>query len=264
MQIKHNLTIVMHTGKDIADNFYSYAPFHNGYIAAYKIVTKNKPSILKSTLLDTQFRRLHRSFSLGFGEDPRVFKWNGEPFALSWTPHGGDWTHRIINIRTNLTHSLDHCVSTYRGKNWVPLVDPTNRLYIFYRVWPKTLYFEFNISSASCRSTRPKLINKIGEYRGGTAFVQFNSSTFLSIGHRTVNRDRHIPYGIFLNARDLSIPHIVEFNTSTSGILDPSSLWWEGPRLRMGGVQTSKCWGHLYRQKCKLCAFNNSVYDIWY
>lgn len=160
-------------------------------------------------------------------------------------------------------HLLNHCVSGYRGKNWVPLVY-REQLYVVHRISPELKWFKYDVHDGCAAPTGPPETEDIDQWRGGSAFVPWSSTLMISFGHRRIDYNTHSPFLIVVdmatNRSRLIAPLTHE---PWRGILDPTSLWWgPGGRLWMGTVRTSGSWKKLYFKGCDECAFNMTVYEV--
>ena len=274
-----------HRGKARADVFYSLAPLsraHGGFVAVFKRKMRGRQPELFAIELDKAFKVSPANGpprSLGRGEDPRVFRFLSHIYCLTWLhiPDGNDWDHRLIRIsggKHYLAFPLNHCVHGFRGKNWVPMPFG-DVLYVAYRVHPTLKVFRVDVHTGECVASGSgvadyaRTIDEITPFRGGSNAVPFGSNGMLTVGHKTVDGDVHIPYLMQVNMDDFStIVTELQFPAALQGrsklIMDPTSLWYDADlgQLRMGTVTTAGRWAPLYHRNCSECWFNNSVYDL--
>ena len=158
-----------------------------------------------------------------------------------------------------------------RGKNWVPLVYH-EQLYVVHQLSPRIRWFKYDAHSGC--PTPPEVsdeVEDIDEWRDGSAFVPFGPTSMISMGHRTVDGNTHIPYLIHVDMdEDTETPtsdkitmRQLQMQQNWTGILDPTSLWWgnEG-KLWMGAVRTSGSWKKCYFKDRDDCVFNMTIYEV--
>jgi len=213
--------------------------------------------------------------------DPRAFFWNGSAHALAWRYNGRERDHEnyLFNLDTGEEVQLDDCIRGYRGKNWIPLVY-REQLYVVYRLSPHIEYFKYD-AHHGCPEPPSNVTEAnrdgIDEWRGGSNFVPYGPSSMISLGHRTVDSNTHIPYLMHVDMipdqneirskarkRRLFLPREEGKNeTNWTGILDPTSLWWgEDGTLWMGTVRTSGRWKKCYFKDTEQCVFNMTIYEV--
>jgi len=162
-----------------------------------------------------------------------------------------------------------------RGKNWVPLVY-RDQLYVVHRLSPHLMYFKYDAHNG-CRKPIDDKENEetsIDEWRGGSNFVPLGPTSMIALGHRTIDGNTHIPFMIHVDMTKTNeiqatsarkrqlLPTQVE-EKSWSGILDPTSLWWdEDGKLWMGTTRTSGSWKKCYFKDKDECVFNMTIYEV--
>lgn len=276
-------TVTEHTGKRDADVFYSFAgTSFPEYNVVYKVVTPETlargPTSLRAARLPTSARNTYFTSSsvlekdLGPGEDPRVFRFQNKTYCLTWTYHGSDWKHFLVDVMTGERKSLDTCVSGFRGKNWVPL-PYKNTLFVAYRVHPQLQVFTYDVITSSCSTEIVQNDTKITEYRGGSNGVEIGPKMMMTVGHRTLNARTHVPYLMLISMEDMRTRLLrvsIRENGSESvinshaSIFDPTSLWRDSNgTFHLGATITPDGpWRNLYHRNCTKCSFNMRVYKL--
>mmetsp|Transcript_8504 Transcript_8504/g.18388 ORF Transcript_8504/g.18388 Transcript_8504/m.18388 type:complete len:421 (+) Transcript_8504:267-1529(+) len=310
--IRPNRTVAWYRGGTALRTFHSFVPLISssnattnnnniaGYQVVYKVNTQDKtlPS-KRSQRIETM--RLSSKFEDVEGSrhelrvriddngirkqsglsDPRAFFWNGSAHALAWRYNGRERDHEnyLFNLDTGEEVQLDDCIRGYRGKNWIPLVY-REQLYVVYRLSPHIEYFKYD-AHHGCPEPPSNVTEAnrdgIDEWRGGSNFVPYGPSSMISLGHRTVDSNTHIPYLMHVDMipdqneirskarkRRLFLPREEGKNeTNWTGILDPTSLWWgEDGTLWMGTVRTSGRWKKCYFKDTEQCVFNMTIYEV--
>uniref|UniRef100_A0A7S2M616 Uncharacterized protein n=1 Tax=Skeletonema marinoi TaxID=267567 RepID=A0A7S2M616_9STRA len=296
--IRPNLTFAWYRGGSILETFHSFVPLPNnaGYQVIYKVNKKDKtlPSgraqSIETMQLSPTFERnettrkiLGASSFVNSGgkvqgqsglSDPRAFFWNNSAYALAWRINRKDHDNFLYNLGTGEEFPLNHCIRGYRGKNWVPLVYH-EQLYIVHRLSPHLMYFKYDAHNG-CQEPSKNEENKtsIDEWRGGSNFVPFGPTSMIAFGHRTINGNTHVPYLIHVDmtetneiqstiARKRQLLLTQDKKKNWSGILDPTSLWWdEDGKLWMGTTRTSGSWKKCYFKDRDECVFNMTIYEV--
>ena len=115
------------------------------------------------------------------------------------------------------------------------------------------------------------VVDDIDEWRGGSSFVPFGPTSMISMGHRTVDSQTHIPYLIHVDMNeDSGTPSSdkvairqLKAQEGWTGILDPTSLWWgEEGKLWMGTVRTPGSWKKCYFKDRKDCVVKMTIYEV--
>lgn len=176
-----------------------------------------------------------------------------------------DFDNTLINLITGEKISINHCVGGYRGKNWIPMVYE-DVLYVVHRLSPELKWFTFD-AQYGCPKPTANETAEIDQWRGGSPFVQLESHSMISMGHQTVNGDIHIPFLFHVDMTtnsSIKVELPVQEKANLSGILDPTSLWWEEidgmKRLFMGTIHTEGRWKNKYFNDQYV--FNNSIYEV--
>eukprot|EP00985_Skeletonema_marinoi_P004004 scaffold1748_cov160-Skeletonema_marinoi.AAC.4 len=137
------------------------------------------------------------------------------------------------------------------------------------------MYFKYDAHNG-CQEPSKNEENKtsIDEWRGGSNFVPFGPTSMIAFGHRTINGNTHVPYLIHVDmtetneiqstrARKRQLLLTQDKKKNWSGILDPTSLWWdEDGKLWMGTTRTSGSWKKCYFKDRDECVFNMTIYEV--
>lgn len=276
--IHPNHTFASYRGEEKLETFHSFVPFNEGYQVVFKVTEKDetlksgRSQSIETMHLSSSFER-NESSRRRLGEntglcDPRAFLWNHSAYCLAWRSNRkrndrADHDTFLINLITGEQHLLNDCINGYRGKNWVPLVY-REQLYIVHRMSPNLRLFTYDAYDGCPAPVGPPETKDIDQWRGGSAFVPFSSTSMISLGHHTADRNTHIPFLMHVDMttyRSIKIALLTEGNWT--GILDPTSLWWDDGSLYIGTIRTSGSWKKLYfKEDCDECVFNNSIYKV--
>lgn len=149
-----------------------------------------------------------------------------------------------MSARTNRLFLHAQSVGGYRGKNWIPLVYQET-LYVVHRLSPELKWFTYDAHSG-CPQLSFVDTSDIDQWRGGSPFVPLGPNAMISVGHQTVDGDTHIPFLMHVDMTtntSTKIEMSIADKAKLSGILDPTSLWWEKfdgkKRLYMGTIHTA-------------------------
>jgi hypothetical protein len=192
--------------------FLGLLPDENFYHAAYREFTPSASSVrtaVRYQRYDADYQPVGESrMLLKNGEDPRVFRWRGEPYASTVVyapiPSHGEWRQMIVHLPSGRTHALAHPL-LYGGKNWVPVTGGEELLMV--RSVDPLCVLRVDTSAWEAETITPDPRTRhIGEYRGGGAARIINGK-IVGYGHRTITRPalRHVPFKYEVDVNDWSV-----------------------------------------------------------
>ena len=220
--------------------------------------------------LDAELQPWTRPRVLGPGEDPRLFRFRGRLYVLSWLL---DWKARDtrvflydISSRRRIPLTLDG--GAFRGKNWIPF-EYDCELYFLHSLDPLGC-LRCDLVTGRCFwvfHNAPELLPRyrwcdgastIGMRRGGTPGLRVGDQWVMGFGHETApaNSDcsHHVP---FLWLLDMSARRVHFFdveNTARQGIVDPTSWHVHGSEIRMVAACSEGMWNFHQRFEAKIYA----------
>jgi hypothetical protein len=213
--------------------------------------------------LAPDFEPLSRPRCLGTGEDPRLFRFRGRRYVLSY-----DWYRNQLETRYFL-HDLESDArlslriegDPFQGKNWVPF-EYDDGLLILHALDPLGI-LRCDVESGRCRWVHhdaPEQIaelswkdpaGRIGTRRGGTPGCRVGGSLVLGFGHDTLCGTReashHVP---FLWVLDMGGPGIRFFepdHPNPEGLVDPTSWYVRGSDVVVLTTQSAGSWCYPQR-----------------
>jgi hypothetical protein len=170
--------------------------------------------------------RLQQDEFVAAGEDPRLFRWNGRLFVLTWLASShGDWYHWLVDIETKSKIQLKIVPWIYHGKNWVPVVRD-NRLLILRSIDPLVvLNVDEKTGICTCIHGRENQ-QPIGQYRGGGC-AYYKDAVITGFGHRTHEREEHTVFHYTINTNNWTtqMKEVQVWGVTGMGIIDPTSQW---------------------------------------
>jgi hypothetical protein len=164
------------------------------------------------------------------GQDPRSFRFNGRSYACVLDGHTSrstqaDYFQTIIDLETGIVKRLNATGLSFQGKNWVPAPDDKNGCLYFVRSIDPPCVLKSDPDWNCTIVIAPSHPIYIGQYRGGSA-AEVSKEIIQGFGHRTINRDRHVPYGyrINLTTGQTWVENITPADFGENLILDPTSV----------------------------------------